>query len=171
MDTKFILSILVNNEAGVLTRVASLFSRRGFNIDSLSVGETESSKVSRITISAKGDDYVKEQIVKQLMKLHDVITVELMDLENTVMRELLLVKVASERGELNEIMQAMSIFRAKVIDLSPGSVTLELTGQGSKIDAFIEFLIPYGITELCRTGITAIGRGDYILKNNLKEND
>jgi len=171
MESKFILSILVNNESGVLTRVSSLFSRRGFNIDSLSVGETESHKLSRITISAKGDDYVKEQIVKQLMKLHDVITVELMDLDNTVMRELLLVKVASGRGELNEIMQAMSIFRAKVIDLSSDSVTLELTGQGSKIDAFIEFLKPYGITELCRTGITAIGRGDYILKNNLKEND
>jgi len=170
MDSKFLLSILVNNEAGVLTRVSSLFSRRGFNIDSLSVGETESSKISRITISAKGDDYIKEQIVKQLMKLHDVITVELMDLENTVIRELLLVKVASRNGELSEIMHAMNIFRAKVVDLSPGYVTLELTGQSSKIDAFIEFLKPYGIIELCRTGITAIGRGDYILKN-VKEID
>ncbi|HHU05391.1 MAG TPA: acetolactate synthase small subunit [Clostridiales bacterium] len=170
MDTKFLLSILVKNEAGVLTRVSSLFSRRGFNIDSLSVGETESGKISRITISAKGDDYVKEQIVKQLRKLHDVITVELMDLDSTVIRELLLVKVASKKGELSDIMHAMNIFRASVVDLSPASVTLELTGQSSKIDAFIEFLKPYGIIELCRTGITAIGRGDYILKN-VKEND
>jgi acetolactate synthase-1/3 small subunit len=165
-NAKFILSVLVRNESGVLTRVSSLFSRRGFNIDSLSVGETETSEFSRITISAKGDDYTKEQIVKQLMKLHDVITVELMDLENTVMRELLLVKVKFEKGELTELMQAISVFRAKVIDLASSTATLELTGQSSKVNAFIEFLIPYGIIELCRTGITAIGRGDYILNKN-----
>lgn len=168
-NSKFILSILVNNESGVLTRVSSLFSRRGFNIDSLSVGETENHEVSRITISAMGDEYTREQIVKQLLKLHDVITVELMDLENTVLRELLLVKVRFEKGELTELMQAISVFRAKVIDLTSDTATLELTGQSSKVNAFIDFLVPYGIIELCRTGITAIGRGDYILNNNLKE--
>ena len=167
METsKFILSMLVNNEAGVLTRVSSLFSRRGFNIDSLSVGETENPHISRITISARGDDYIKDQIVKQLMKLVDVITVELMELENTVMRELLLAKVKFEKGELTELMQAISVFRAKVIDLTSNTATLELTGQTSKVNAFIDFLVPYGIIEICRTGITAIGRGEYTLKNN-----
>ncbi len=164
-SSKFILSILVNNEAGVLTRVSSLFSRRGFNIDSLSVGETENPLISRITISAKGDEYTKEQLEKQLMKLHDVITVELMDMENTVMRELMMVKVKFKKGELTELMSAISVFRAKVIDLASNTATLELTGQSSKVDAFIEFLAPYGIIELCRTGVTAIGRGDYILKS------
>jgi acetolactate synthase, small subunit len=168
-NSKFILSVLVRNESGVLTRVSSLFSRRGFNIDSLSVGETETSEFSRITISSKGDEYTKEQIVKQLMKLEDVITVELMNLENTVLRELLLVKVKFKKGELTELMQAISVFRAKVIDLMAGTATLELTGQSSKVNAFIEFLVPYGIVELCRTGITAIGRGEYILNNNIKE--
>lgn len=163
-NSKFILSVLVRNEAGVLTRVSSLFSRRGFNIDSLSVGETETSEFSRITISAKGDEYIREQIGKQLMKLHDVITVELMDLENTMMRELLLIKVKFDKGELTELMSAISVFRAKVIDLASSTATLELTGQTSKVNAFIEFLIPYGIVELCRTGVTAIGRGEHILK-------
>lgn len=166
---KFILSILVNNEAGVLTRVSSLFSRRAFNIDSLSVGETENPEISRITISAKGDEHTKEQIVKQLMKLHDVITVELMDIENTVVRELMMAKVRFEKGELTELMQAIAVFRAKVIDLTSNTATLELTGQTSKVNAFIDFLEPYGITELCRTGVSAIGRGEYILNKNLKE--
>ncbi len=161
--------MLVKNESGVLTRISGLFARRAFNIDSLSVGETENHLISRITISARGDDYIREQIVKQLMKLVDVITVELMDLENTVLRELLLVKVRFEKGELTELMQAISVFRAKVIDLTSNTATLELTGQASKVTAFIDFLKPYGITELCRTGITAIGRGEHILNNNLKE--
>jgi acetolactate synthase-1/3 small subunit len=162
--------MLVNNEAGVLTRISGLFARRAFNIDSLSVGETAVKQVSRITISATGDENTREQIINQLMKLHDVITVELMDLEKTVLRELLLLKVKPQKSEQSEIMQAASVFRAKVVDLSVNAITLELTGDSSKINAFIEFLMPYGIYELCRTGITAIGRGDYILKNNLEEN-
>lgn len=162
--------MLVKNEAGVLTRISGLFARRAFNIDSLSVGETEVPQVSRITISATGDEYIREQIINQLMKLHDVITVELMDLEKTVLRELLLLKVKPQKSEQSEIMQAASVFRAKVVDLSLNAITLELTGDSSKINAFIEFLMPYGITELCRTGITAVGRGNYILKNNEEEN-
>lgn len=168
----FVLSMLVNNEAGVLTRVTALFSRRGFNIDSLSVGETENPKVSRITITATGDDYLKEQITKQLEKLHDTIVVEHMEQGRTVLRELLLVKVAVGHEERSRIMEAVSVFRAKVVDMEPASLTVEITGERSKLDAFVEYLKPYGISELCRTGITAIGRGDYILKrkNKLEEN-
>jgi len=167
--TQFILSMLVNNEAGVLTRVSSLFARRGFNIDSLSVGETEDREISRITITATGDDYIKDQIVKQLEKLHDVKVVELMDTQQTVSRELLLVKINASKGDHSEVMQAASVFRAKVVDLSTTSLTLELTGQHSKLEAFIDFLKPYGIAELCRTGTTAIGRANYILTQNIKE--
>ena len=168
--TKFILCMLVRNEAGVLTRISGLFARRAFNIDSLSVGETVNPLISRITISATGDEYTREQIIKQLSKLHDVLTIELMDLEKTVLRELLLLKVRVQKGEQSEIMQAASVFRAKIVDLSLNAMILELTGDSSKINAFIEFLMPYGITELCRTGITAVGRGNYILKNNEEEN-
>lgn len=165
---KFILCLLVRNEAGVLTRISGLFARRAFNIDSLTVGETENPTISRITISATGDDYIREQIMKQLSKLHDVLTIELMDPEKTVSRELLLVKVKSKKNEQSDIMQAASVFRAKIIDLSHNAMILELTGDSSKLNAFIEFLMPYGITELCRTGITAVGRGNYIL-NHIEE--
>lgn len=165
---KFILSMLVKNEAGVLTRISGLFARRGFNIDSLSVGETEDNKVSRITITATGDEYTKEQILRQLEKLHDVIIIEAMDMKHTVMRELLLIKINVKQNERTEIFSAISIFRAKVVDLTPSSLTVEITGEKSKCDAFIEYLKPFGIAELCRTGITAISRGNSTLvqKNN-----
>ncbi len=167
----FLLSMLVNNEAGVLTRVSGLFARRGFNIDSLSVGETENPGISRITIMANGDDYFKDQVVLQLEKLHDVKIVELMDMSRTVMRELLLVKFKAEQGSHSKILEAVSIFRAKVVDLSATSISVEITGEKTKLDAFIEYLTPYGISELCRTGVTAIGRGNYILKQNNNEEE
>lgn len=167
----FLLSMLVNNEAGVLTRVSGLFARRGFNIDSLSVGETENPGISRITIMANGDDYFKDQVVLQLEKLHDVKIVELMDMSRTVMRELLLVKFKAEQGSHSKILEAVSIFRAKVVDLSASSISVEITGEKTKLDAFIEYLTPYGISELCRTGVTAIGRGNYILKQNNNEEE
>lgn len=162
---KFILSLLVRNEAGVLTRVSGMFARRGFNIDSLSVGETLDPLTSRITITATGDDYVQDQIFKQLEKLHDVLIIENMDVHNTVVRELLLIKVNVAQGERSEVLEAISIFRAKVVDLSRTSLTVEITGEKTKCDAFVEYLKPFGIAELCRTGITAIGRGfDTIIK-------
>jgi acetolactate synthase-1/3 small subunit len=160
---RFILSVLVNNEAGVLTRVTGLFARRSFNIDSLSVAETQDVKTSRITISATGDAYMKEQIVRQLQKLHDVQVVKVMDPERIVVRELTLIKVTANHEERSHIQEAVAVFRAKVVDLSPDSMIVELTGEKSKIDAFLAFLSPYNVTELCRTGMTAIGRGDYIL--------
>ena len=170
MESKrLILSMLVSNESGVLTRISGLFARRGFNIDSLSVGETQDSRVSRITIQAAGDAYVREQVVHQLEKLHDVKVVELMDLAQTVLRELLLVKVKAEPETRGQVLDAVTVFRAKVIDLTPQTMTMELTGEKSKLDAFITYLTPLGIIEVCRTGVTAIGRGGYVL--NAKEEE
>ncbi len=166
---KFILSMLVSNESGVLTRISGLFARRGFNIDSLSVGETQDFRISRVTISATGDGYVREQIVRQLEKLHDVKVVELMDLHQTVIRELLLVKVRAAPDTRGQALDAVTVFRAKVIDLAPDTMTMELTGEKAKLDAFITFLEPFGIIELCRTGVTAIGRNGYVLTQNEKE--
>ncbi len=167
--SKFILSLLVNNESGVLTRISGLFARRGFNIDSLSVGETVDPHISRVTILATGDGYIREQIVKQLEKLHDVKIVDLMDMGKTVIRELLLVKVRAAPGTRSQVLEAVTVFRAKVIDLTPTTMTMELTGEQSKLSAFIAFLEPLGIIELCRTGVTAIGRGDYVLTDNKEE--
>jgi len=162
-DDRFLLSVLVNNEAGVLTRVSGLFARRSFNIDSLSVGETDDPHISRINIAANGDDNFKDQVVLQLSKLHDVKVVELMDLSKTVTRELMLIKVMADLESRNQIFQAVEVFRAKVIDLAADSLSVEITGEPSKLNAFIEYLRPFGIAELCRTGVTAIGRGNYIL--------
>lgn len=162
-DDKFLMSMLVRNEAGVLTRVSGLFARRGFNIDSLSVGETLDPKISRITISARGDEYIKDQIRLQLEKLHDVIIVKAMDMTNTVMRELMLIKVRVPQGKRIEILEATTIFRAKVVDLTTDSLTLEVTGDTNKCNAFLEYMVPFGVEELVRTGLTAIGRGKDVL--------
>ena len=168
---RFVISTIVNNESGVLTRVSGLFARRGFNIDSLSVGETENSEFSRITITATVEDYIKEQIIRQLEKLHDVKKVELMDRGKTVLRELLLVKVKADPNKRSEIFEAVNVFRAKVVDMSPDSLIIEITGETAKVNAFIEYISSFGITELCRTGITAMGRGEYILKDKKTEEE
>ncbi len=168
---KFILSMLVNNESGVLTRISGLFARRGYNIDSLSVGETQDKNISRMTIMATGDEYIREQITRQVEKLHDVHVVELMDMEKTVMRELMLIKVAAGHDKRSQVQEAVDVFRAKVVDLTSASVTVEITGEKAKLDAFVAFLEPFGITELCRTGITAIGRGAYVLNELIKGED
>ena len=158
------LSILVDNEPGVLTRVAGLVARRGFNIDSLTVGETESSGFSRITIAFHGDEDLKERILQQLQKLHDVREVEVLNKNDTVIRELLLIKVRNKADVRQDIMTAVEIFRSKIVDYSTASLTIELTGETSKIDAFIELVKPYGIMEMCRTGLVAIERGENCLK-------
>ena len=165
----FILAMLVNNHAGVLTRVSSLFARRGFNIESLSVGETQNSEVSRITIRTSGDDRVREQIVRQLEKLHDVLVVEVMDPLKIVTRELMLIKIQVGPERLGQVQEAAKVFRAKIVDLTPNTVTAEITGDKSKLDAFIACIEPYGIKELCRTGLTAIGRGEYMLQKQQEE--
>lgn len=163
MEQSYVLSVLVKNSSGVLSRVSGLFSRRGYNIDSLTVGRTEDATVSRITITIKGDEDVLEQVKKQLNKLEDVIKVKDLKAENSVYRELVLIKVnaiAEKRADINEIVK---IFRCKVIDLSQNAMTIELTGDESKITALIKLMEEYGIMELTRTGVTALERGDDIL--------
>ena len=141
-----------------------MFTRRGFNIDSLTVGETESSGFSRITIAFHGDEDLKERILQQLQKLHDVREVEVLNKNDTVIRELLLIKVRNKAEVRQDIMTAVEIFRSKIVDYSTASLTIELTGETSKIDAFIELVKPYGIMEMCRTGLVAIERGENCLK-------
>lgn len=156
---KFVLGVLVANQYGVLMRVSSLFARRGFNIDSLTVGETENHEYSRITIAARGDDLTREQIIKQLRKLHDVVKIDIMPPESTVLRELMLIKLRATGATRGEIIDAVNVFRCKVVDFAPDEMCIEMTGQPSKIDAFIDFVAPYGIIEMCRTGVVAVERG------------
>ena len=161
---QYVIGVIVANVSGVLSRVSGMLTRRGFNIDSLTVGETESSGFSRITIAFHGDEDIKERILQQLQKLHDVREVEVLDSKDTVIRELLLIKVRNKAEIRQDIMTAVEIFRSKIVDYSPTSLTCELTGETSKIDAFIELLKPFGIMEMCRTGIVAIERGENCLK-------
>ncbi|WP_297958540.1 acetolactate synthase small subunit [uncultured Ruminococcus sp.] len=161
---QYVIGVIVANVSGVLSRVSGMFTRRGFNIDSLTVGETESSGFSRITIAFHGDDDIKERILQQLQKLHDVREVEVLDSKDTVIRELLLIKVRNRTEIRQDIMTAVEIFRSKIVDYSPTALVCELTGETSKIDAFIELLKPFGIMEMCRTGIVAIERGENCLK-------
>ena len=135
MDNKFVIAVLVSNISGVLSRVSGMFTRRGFNIDSLTVGETESSGFSRITISFHGDDDIKERIFQQLKKLHDVREVEVLNANETVIRELLLIKVRNKPESRQDVMTAVEIFRSKIVDYSPTALICELTGETSKIDA------------------------------------
>jgi len=166
LELKHTLSILVENHAGVLSRVAGLFSRRGFNIDSLAVGVTEDPKVSRITIVVDGDDYVVEQVTKQLNKLIDVIKIRQLHRNDSVSRELALVKVTATSETRSEIIQIVDIFRANIVDVSKDSLTIEMTGNSAKIEAFEEMLMQFGIKEIVRTGTIAIGRGSNIIKAN-----
>ena len=157
--TKYVFGILVANKFGVLTRVSSMFTRRGFNIDTLTVGETQSPEFSRITISMMGDEYSKTQIIKQLDKLHDEKQVEVMERDETVTRELLLIKIKNDSATRQDVLSAVDVFRSKIIDYSPDALCVEITGESSKINAFIELVKPYGIMEMCRTGLVALERG------------
>ena len=157
-EKKFVIAVYVDNQAGVLTRVSSMFTRRGFNIDSLTVGETERSEYSRITICIHGDKNMQKQLVNQLTKLFVVKKVEVLE-DEAIKRELMLIKVKNEALNRAEIMTAVDVFRANVIDYSNESMCIEMTGNSSKIDAFIKLLEPYGILEMCRTGIVALDRG------------
>ena len=156
---RMILSILVENTAGVLSRVAGLFSRRGYNIDSLSVGETQNPAISRMTVMVHGDDQILDQIRKQLQKLEDVIEIKELVSGESVTRELILVKVKAVGEERQSIISIADIFRAKIVDVALESLMIELTGTQNKIDAFIKLLEPFTILELVRTGITGLPRG------------
>lgn len=155
-----IISALVANRAGVLNRVAGLFSKRGYNIESLAVASTEDPAFSRMTIVASGDDYVLEQIIKQLDKLWDVVHVTQLHTDTSVMRELLLIKINVLPSQRPEIESTVRAFKAKSIDLSQSSQTIEMTGESNKMNSFIKILEPYGIIEMVRTGITALERGE-----------
>lgn len=161
---QYVLGVIVANISGVLSRVSGMFTRRGFNIDSLTVGETESPAFSRITIAFHGDEDIKQRILKQLEKLHDVKEVEVLDKNETVIRELLLLKVRNSVENRQDIMTAVEIFRSKIVDYSGTALICELTGESAKIDAFIALMNSYGIMEMCRTGIVAIERGENCLK-------
>ena len=166
MEQRHVLSVLVKNSSGVLSRVSGLFSRRGYNIDSLTVGRTEDEKISRMTIAIVGDNDTLEQVIKQLDKLEDVIKVIDLKSGNSVYRELVLIKVkadAEKRAAINEI---VTIFRSKIIDVSVDTLTVELTGDESKITALIKLMEEYGIQELVRTGVTALERGDKNIRNH-----
>jgi len=156
---KHTLAVLVENKAGVLSRVASLFSRRGYNIDSLAVGVTEDPDISRITIVVHGDDHVLEQVTKQLNKLIDVIKVSDIGGDEAVERELALIKVAADADTRAEIIQIANIFRARIVDVAPKSMTVEVTGDEGKIQAIEKLLRQFGIKELVRTGKIAMVRG------------
>ncbi|MGN1195070.1 MAG: acetolactate synthase small subunit [Acutalibacteraceae bacterium] len=159
MNDKFVIAVYVDNKFGVLTRVTSMFTRRGFNIDTLTVGETENSKYSRITISMSGDGYARDQMINQLRKLHNVKKVEFLDRDESLSRELLLIKIKNDPTYRQDVLSAVDIFRSKIIDYSTEALCIEITGETSKINAFIEILKPYGIIEMCRTGVVALERG------------
>lgn len=156
---KYTLSIIVNDQAGVLTRIAGLFNRRGFNIDSITVGKMEEPGLSRMTIIAQGDIRVVEQVKKQLNKQIDVHKVMDITEEPMVVRELIMIKVKATPATLPEIRNLIEPFRSTVVDLSHSSITIQSTGDESKLNALIELLRPYGIKDLVRTGFAAIQRG------------
>ncbi|MBE7039893.1 MAG: acetolactate synthase small subunit [Ruminococcaceae bacterium] len=161
--TKFTIAVYVENKYGVLARVSGLFMRRGFNIDSLTVGQTDDPEYSRITITLSGDDYACEQVINQLKKLVNVKRVKLLDGGNTVERELMILKVNNTPENRNEVMAATQIYRAKIVDYTTDTFCVEVTGEPRKIDAFIELMRPLGIQEMCRTGVVALERGASIM--------
>ncbi len=159
---KFVIAVYVDNKYGVLTRVTSMFTRRGFNIDALTVGETESPEYSRITICLSGDGYAREQLINQLRKLYNVKKVDVL-VDDCIKRELMLIKVAYNSATRADILSAVDVYRAKVIDYTKDEMCVEVTGDPTKMDAFIELMKPYGIIEMCRTGIVALERGSSTL--------
>ncbi len=156
---KMVLSILVENTAGVLSRVSGLFSRRGYNIDSLTVGETENPAFSRMTVVVNGEEQILEQIRNQLQKLEDIVEIKELHSEESVCRELILVKVQAGESERKDVIAVADIFRAKIVDVAKESLMIELTGNQAKIDAFINLLDGFKILEIVRTGITGLPRG------------
>ena len=156
---KKVFQLLVDNTSGVLSRISGLFSRRGYNIESITAGVTADPRYTRITIVASGDDEILDQIEKQVAKLVDVRDIKVLEPEGSVYRGLVLIKIKAAAKERQSVISVADIFRAKIIDVAPESLTVELTGTQSKIEAFISLLEGYEILELARTGITGLGRG------------
>ena len=156
---KQVFSLLVNNNAGLLSRVSGLFSRRGYNIDSITAGATSNPNITRITVVASGDEQILSQIKKQVAKLEDVIDIKVLEDGKSVCRELIMVKVRANAAQRTEIISLADIFRAKIVDVETDSLMLEMTGTQSKVEAFLDLLSPYEVLELARTGITGLSRG------------
>ncbi|MCI9218580.1 MAG: acetolactate synthase small subunit [Lachnospiraceae bacterium] len=156
---KKVFQLLVNNTSGVLSRISGLFARRGYNVESITAGVTSDPRITRITIVASGDDEILEQIEKQVSKLEDVRNIKELKPEKSVYRELIMVKVRASAEQRQGVISVADIFRAKIIDIAPESLMIELTGNQQKIDAFIGLLEGYEILELARTGIAGLGRG------------
>ncbi len=167
MEKKYVIAILVENQPSVLTRVSGMFTRRAFNIDCLTVGETEDPNYSRITICATGDDSTRKQVMAQLKKLYNVKEVKVMEREISVYRELALIKLKNDPETRQEVLSAVDIFRSKIVDFSPNTLCVEITGETSKIEAFIALVKPLGILEMCRTGIVALERGCNYLNSDM----
>ena len=164
-----VLALLVENNSGVLARVANLFGRRGYNIDSLTVSETNDPGISRITISTHGDEHIIDQIMQQTLKLIEVRAVRIEDVSNAIQRELLLAKLRTTETQRSQIKEICEIYEAKIVDLTKESLIVELTGKPGKIDAFLDVLSPYEIVEQCRTGVTTIGRGADVIPYDKSE--
>ena len=156
---KKVFQLLVNNTSGVLSRISGLFARRGYNVESITAGVTADPRITRITIVASGDDEILEQIEKQVAKLEDVRNIKELKPEKSVYRELIMIKVRATAEQRQSVIGVADIFRAKIIDVAPDSLIIELTGDQDKIDAFIDLLDGYEILELARTGIAGLGRG------------
>jgi acetolactate synthase I/III small subunit len=163
---KHVLAVLVENKAGALTRISGLFSRRGFNIENIAVGETVTPGIARMTITVEGSDMVIEQLMKQLHKLINVLKVSNLSHEPSVMRELMLIKVRSETGNRSDIQQIVETFRGKVVDVSPDSMIIEVTGNDDKLEAIKMLLEHFGIKEIVRTGKVALLRGPKITRES-----
>ncbi|OPL07670.1 MAG: acetolactate synthase small subunit [delta proteobacterium ML8_F1] len=159
METKHMISLLVENNAGVLSRIAGLFTRRGYNIDSLTVGETQNPRNSRMTIVMTCDEAALEQIKKQFNKLIEVIKVTELSYDNALTRELILVKLEADEEVRSRVIEIANIFRARIIDVTPGTLTVEMTGDEVKISGFLEMVRPFGVLELVRSGFCGIERG------------
>ncbi len=157
--TTHTLSVLVENKPGVLARIAGLFSRRGFNIDSLAVGPTEHPEISRMTIVVNVDENSLEQVTKQLNKLVEVIKIVELDTGGSISRELLLVKVRADVDARGQVLDAVQLFKAKVVDVAPDALTIQVTGNADKLNDFLQVMEPFGIRELVQSGVVAIGRG------------
>lgn len=171
MGTRHVLSVLVQNQPGVLVRVASMFSRREFNIDSLSVGVTETPEYSRMTVVVHGDIGTVAQMIKQLEKLLEVVAVQLFEAGSAVNRGMTLLKVKAEENNRLEILKVAEIFRAKVVDVQAATLILEITGDDEKVDAFTRLLSPYGILETIRTGLIGLERGDHTIYERCEERE
>lgn len=167
---RHVLSLLVEDKPGLLTRVAGLFARRGFNIESLAVGPTEMKGLSRITVVVDEDETLLEQVTKQLNKLVNVIKVVELDTASSVQREHVLIKVRADNQSRSHVLEAVNLFRARVVDVVPDALTIEVTGDTGKIDAFLKVLEQYGIKEIAQSGLIAMGRGSKSITERVFKN-